>query len=863
MQLVIVESPAKAKTIEKYLGKDFKVLASYGHVRDLPPKDGSVRPDEGFAMDWELYRDKQKRFKEISDAAKGADRLVLATDPDREGEAISWHVLELLKKRKTLPDSVDRVTFNAITKQAVTEAMKAPRELDQPLIDAYLARRALDYLYGFTLSPVLWRRLPGAKSAGRVQSVALRLIVDREIEIERFRADEYWSVIAKLQQDGSEFDARLVKYQGKKLDKLTLGDEGSAKAAKAAVEAANFTIEEIETKPFKRNPAPPFTTSTLQQEAARKLGFSASHTMRLAQSLYEAGAITYMRTDGVQMDGSAISECRKAVSDRYGGHALPEKPRIYQSKAKNAQEAHEAIRPTDFSRDRVASGDEGKLYDLVYKRAMASQMAAAQLERTTVTLRDPTGQHELRATGQVVKYPGFLAVYQEGRDDADDDEDGLLPAMSKGDSPLKRGVDANQHFTQPPPRFSEASLVKRLEELGIGRPSTYASTIQTLRDRAYVRMEKNRFFAEESGRLLTAFLERFFPQYVAFDYTAGLEDELDTVSDGREDWKKLLEAFWRDFKPKTEEVMDKKPSEVTEVLDEFLSDYLFPERADGKDPRHCPLCETEGREGGRLALRGGRYGAFVACANYPDCKFTRQFAKPGGEGDDGADDGVMGEDPETGLPVERKSGRFGPYVQLGEGKEAKRASIPKDLDDFDLEWALKLLGLPRIVGQHPESGKDIEAAIGRYGPYLRHDGKYAKLQSTRDVFDTGMNAAVTLLAEAANRKGGGRGKAEPMKTLGEHPTSGGEMKVMPGRYGPYVTDGTTNATIPKDMKPEDVTEAQAIELIDARAAKGPAKKKKAAPKKKAPAKKKPAAKKASAKKKAPTKKTAAKKAAAD
>ena len=862
MQLVIVESPAKAKTIEKYLGKDFKVLASYGHVRDLPPKDGSVRPDEGFAMDWELYRDKQKRFKEISDASKQATRLVLATDPDREGEAISWHVQELLRKRKTLPEKVDRVTFNAITKQAVTEAMKAPRELDQPLIDAYLARRALDYLYGFTLSPVLWRRLPGAKSAGRVQSVALRLIVGREIEIEHFRADEYWSVIAKLQQDGSEFDARLVKYDGKKLDKLTLGDEASAMAAKAAVEAGNFTIEEIETKPFKRNPAPPFTTSTLQQEAARKLGFSASHTMRLAQSLYEAGAITYMRTDGVQMDGGAISECRKAVSDRYGGHALPEKPRIYQSKAKNAQEAHEAIRPTDFSRDRVGSGDEGKLYDLVFKRAMASQMAAAQLERTTVTLREATGQHELRATGQVVKYPGFFAVYQEGRDDADDDEDGLLPAMSKGDSPLKRGVDANQHFTQPPPRFSEASLVKRLEELGIGRPSTYASTIQTLRDRAYVRMEKNRFFAEESGRLLTAFLERFFPQYVAFDYTAGLEDELDTVSDGREDWKKLLEAFWRDFKPKTEEVMDKKPSEVTEVLDEFLSDYLFPERADGKDPRHCPLCETEGREGGRLALRGGRYGAFVACANYPDCKFTRQFAKPGGEGDDGADDGVMGEDPETGLPVERKTGRFGPYIQLGEGKEAKRASIPKDLDDFDLEWALKLLSLPRIVGQHPETGKDIEAAIGRYGPYLRHDGKYAKLQSTRDVFDTGMNAAVTLLAEAANRKGGTRGKAEPIKTLGEHPTSGAEMKVMPGRYGPYVTDGTTNATIPKDMKPEDVTEAQAIELIDARAAKGPAKKKKAAPKKKAAAKKKPAAKKAPVKKKAPAKKAAAKKAEA-
>ncbi|MBX7500191.1 type I DNA topoisomerase [Qipengyuania sp. YG27] len=858
MQLVIVESPAKAKTIEKYLGKDFKVLASYGHVRDLPPKDGSVRPDEGFAMDWELYRDKQSRFKEIADNAKKADRLILATDPDREGEAISWHVRELLQKRKALPKDVERVTFNAITKQAVTDAMKAPRDLDQDLIDAYLARRALDYLYGFTLSPVLWRRLPGAKSAGRVQSVALRLIVDREIEIEHFRADEYWSVIAKLQHDGTEFDARLVKYDGSKLDKLTLGNEGSAMAAKAAVEGANFTVEEVETKPFKRNPAPPFTTSTLQQEAARKLGFSASHTMRLAQSLYEAGAITYMRTDGVSMDGSAIAACRKAVADRYGGHALPDAPRMYKTKAKNAQEAHEAIRPTDFNRDRAGSGDEGKLYDLVFKRAMASQMAAASLERTTVTLRDPPGRHELRATGQVVKYPGFLAVYQEGRDDAEDDEDGLLPTISKGDAPLKRSVEANQHFTQPPPRFSEASLVKRLEELGIGRPSTYASTIQTLRDRAYVRMEKNRFFAEESGRLLTAFLERFFPQYVAFDYTAGLEDELDVVSDGKEDWKTLLEAFWRDFKPKTEEVMDKKPSEVTEVLDDFLSDYLFPERADGKDPRHCPLCESEGREGGRLALRGGRYGAFVACANYPECKFTRQFAKPGGaDGDESADDGVMGEDPETGLPVERKSGRFGPYVQLGEGKEAKRASIPKDLDDFDLEWALKLLALPRIVGTHPETGKEIEAAIGRYGPYLRHDGKYGKLQSTREVFEVGMNRAVDILAQAANRGGGGRGKAEPIKTLGEHPTSGGEIKVMPGRYGPYVTDGTTNATIPKDVKPEDVTEAQAIELIDARAAKGPAKgKKKAAPKKKAPTKKKPAA-----KKKAPAKKPAAKKAA--
>jgi DNA topoisomerase-1 len=836
MQLVIVESPAKAKTIEKYLGKDYKVLASYGHIRDLPPKDGSVRPDEDFAMDWETYRDKASRIKEISDAAKKADRLILATDPDREGEAISWHVQELLAKKKALPKEVERVTFNAITKQAVTDAMQKPRALDRDLIDAYLARRALDYLFGFTLSPVLWRKLPGAKSAGRVQSVALRLIVDREREIEAFKPQEYWSVTARMEQDGTEFDARLVRFDGDKLDRLSLGEQGIAMRAKAAVEAARFTVEDVETKPLKRNPAPPFTTSTLQQEAARKLGYSASHTMRLAQNLYEAGAITYMRTDGVQMDPSAISAARKAIADRYDGHYLPEKPRHYSTKAKNAQEAHEAIRPTDFNRDHAGSGDEARLYDLIFKRAMASQMAAASLERTTVTLRDPTGRHELRATGQVVKFPGFLAVYEEGRDHKDDDdEDGsLLPLMGKGDSPAKKGVEALQHFTQPPPRYSEASLVKRMEELGIGRPSTYASVIQVLKDRNYVRTEKNRFFTEESGRLLTAFLERFFERYVAYDFTAGMEDELDDVSGGRAAWKAVLEEFWRDFKPKSDEVMERKPSEITEVLDGFLEDYLFPPREDGGDPRLCPKCGA-----GRLALRGGRYGAFVACSNYPECKYTRRFAQPGGEDEEGSGDGVLGTDPESGLEVTRKSGRFGPYIQLGEGKEAKRSSIPKDIPELDLDWALKLLSLPREVGSHPETGNPITASIGRYGPYLAHDGKYARLQSTRDVFETGMNAAVSLLAEAANR-GGGRGaraKAEPIKALGAHPTSGGEMKVMPGRYGPYVTDGTTNATIPKDMKPEDVTEQDAIRLIDERAAKAPAKKK-AVKKKKAPAKKK-------------------------
>ncbi|MFM5924356.1 MAG: type I DNA topoisomerase [Novosphingobium sp.] len=606
MQLVIVESPAKAKTIEKYLGKDYKVLASYGHVRDLPPKDGSVRPDEDFAMDWELYGDKARQVKAITDAAKQADRLILATDPDREGEAISWHVRELLSKKKALPKEVERVTFNAITKDVITEAMKHPRELDQDLIDAYLARRALDYLFGFTLSPVLWRKLPGAKSAGRVQSVALRLICEREHEIELFRPQEYWSVLAKLEHLGTEFTARLVKYDGEKLEKLSLGDQGSADRAKAAVEGATFRVEEVDTRPTRRNPWPPFTTSTLQMEAARKLGFSAAHTMRVAQTLYEQGAITYMRTDGVQMDPSAISAARVAISERYkNGHYLPEKPRHYETKAKNAQEAHEAIRPTDFGKDHYGSGDEARLYELIWKRAIASQMASANIERTTVTLRDPTGKHELRATGQVVKFPGFLAVYDESLDQKpgeDEDDSGLLPAMVQGDTPAKRGVEASQHFTQPPPRYSEATLVKRLEELGIGRPSTYAATIQVLKDRNYVRTEKNRFFAEESGRLLTAFLERFFPRYVAYDFTAGMEEELDTVSDGREDWKDLLSKFWKDFKPKSDEVMERKPSEVTEALDEFLSDYLFPPREDGADPRRCPLCESEGRSGGRPAL---------------------------------------------------------------------------------------------------------------------------------------------------------------------------------------------------------------------------------------------------------------------
>ncbi|RRQ52198.1 type I DNA topoisomerase [Sphingorhabdus wooponensis] len=840
MQLVIVESPAKAKTIEKYLGPGFKVLASYGHIRDLPPKDGSVNPDNGFEMLWDNYADKAKQLKAITDEAKKADSLILATDPDREGEAISWHVQEVLAKKKALPAKVGRVTFNAITKQAVTDAMQHPRALDVDLIDAYRARRALDYLVGFTLSPVLWRKLPGAKSAGRVQSVALRLIVEREREIEAFRAQEYWSVKAAMEHKGQKFDARLIQYMGKKLDKMDLKTEVDAEQARLAVETGKFTVETVETKPVTRNPQPPFTTSTLQQEAARKLGFSASHTMRIAQGLYEDGAITYMRTDGVQMDHSAISAARKSISDRFDSGYLPEKPRMYQSKAKNAQEAHEAIRPTDFGKDKVGSGDHGRLYDLIFKRAMASQMASARMERTTVDLLDGTGQTGLRATGQVMKFPGFLAVYEEGLDDSDSEDGAILPAMAVGDTPAKHAVEKTQHFTQPLPRFSEATLVKRLEELGIGRPSTYASTIQVLKDRAYVRVEKNRFFAEESGRLLTAFLEHFFERYVAYDYTAGLEDQLDEISGGRADWQTFLEAFWRDFKPKTVEVMEQKPSEVTAELDIFLSPYLFPDREDGTDPRICPKCGD-----GRLALRGGKFGAFVACSNYPECKYTRKFAQPGGESGEDTGPEVLGQHPETQLEVSRKSGRFGPYFEMGEGAEVKRASIPKDIpaEDIGLEWAVKLLSLPRTVGIHPESGEPVTASIGRYGPYLAHNGKYARLQSTTEVFETGMNSAVVKLAEALANPGRGRGAARaPLKELGKHPRTDAEIKLMEGRFGPYVTDGTTNATLPKSISPNELTLEEAAQLIDARAAMPPKGKvkKKAAPKKKAAAKKAPA-----------------------
>jgi DNA topoisomerase I len=859
MQLVIVESPAKAKTINKYLGSGYEVLASFGHVRDLPPRDGSVDPEADFAMAWEVSADRTKQLSAIREAAKRADSVILATDPDREGEAISWHLLEWLKDKRALPKGgASRVTFNEITKAAVSKAMASPRDLDQPLIDAYLARRALDYLVGFTLSPVLWRKLPGAKSAGRVQSVALRLVVEREREIEAHVAREYWRVEAEMiAPNGATFKARLAVLDGKKLAQFDL-DNAAANAAREAIEKNGFTVRTVETKPVSRNPAPPFTTSTLQQEASRRLGFSASHTMRVAQNLYEDGHITYMRTDGVQIAGEAMAAVRDMIARDYGTkpEVLPEKPRFYATKAKNAQEAHEAIRPTDFSR-RPGRGDSDaeRLYGLIWNRTVASQMASAKLERTTVDLFDDDGRHGLKATGQVVITPGFLVLYTEGRDEpADDDEDGArLPRLAGGDRCASKTVQAIQSFTEPPARFSEATLVKKLEELGIGRPSTYASTLQTLRDRAYVRVEKNRFFAEEKGRLVTAFLERFFARYVEYDFTAGLETQLDDVSAGDASYLELLRAFWADFQPKTAEIMEQRPSDITAALDEYLAPFLFPEKGDGVDPRLCPKCSA-----GRLSLKTGRFGAFVACSNYPECKYTRPFASEGG-----ANDGPLelGNDPETNEPISVRSGRFGRFVQRGEGEKPARASIPKDVSitgPEDLAWAVKLLNLPRTIGPHPETGEPITASIGRYGPYLAHSGKYARLGSSVEVFETGMNAAVVKLAEAAAAKAAGgrpqRGAATALAELGVHPESGAAVKVLAGRYGPYVSDGTTNATLPKGAEPTAVTLDEAIALLAARAAAAPAKKGKKAPAKKAapkkPAAKKPAAKKAPAKKKA-------------
>ncbi len=885
MQVVVVESPSKAKTINKYLGPGFKVLASYGHIRDLPSKNGSVDPDKDFEMVWELDAGSKKRVNEIAAAVKEADRLVLATDPDREGEAISWHLLEALEQKKALKKDlrIDRVAFNAITKKAVQEAMAHPREIDRNLVDAYLARRALDYLVGFTLSPVLWRKLPGARSAGRVQSVALRIICSRELEIETFVAEEYWSVKAQATSQGSEpFEARLVIHEGEKLKKFTLNNEAAAMAAKRAVESGSFTVSAVEAKPTRRNPPPPFTTSTLQQEAARKLGFNAQRTMRTAQSLYEGidiggdttGLITYMRTDGVDMAPEAIGDARRAIGGRFGDKYVPESARIYKTKAKNAQEAHEAIRPTAFSRapDKIhgLDADQHKLYELIWKRAMASQMESARLENTTIDLLSADKKTGLRATGSVILFDGFLTLYEEGKDDNDAEEGGgVLPKLSKGAAAAISDVHADQHFTQPPPRYSEASLVKKLEELGIGRPSTYASILSTLRDRGYVTMDRNRFIPDSKGRIVVAFLENYFRKYVEYDFTADLEETLDEISAGEADWKTFLRNFWSEFHAAVEDIGELRISEVLDALNESLGPLIFPAKEDGSDPRACPACAEAGREGGRLSLKTGRYGAFIGCSNYPECNYTRQLSALG-DGEDAAANGdkVLGQDPETGLDITLKVGRFGPYLQLGEQEKGskekpKRAGIPKgwDVSSIDLEKALMLLSLPREVGPHPEDGEMIEAGLGRYGPFVKHGKTYANLPSIDDVFEIGLNRAVTLIAEKkANPRG--RKQAKALKELGAHPETGDPVNVMDGRYGPYIKHQKTNATLPAGLEPDTITLERAVELLAAKEKKKPTKKKaakKKATKKKAAKKK--AAKKAPAKK-AAKKKTAKKKATA-
>ncbi|WP_050929861.1 type I DNA topoisomerase [Aestuariivita boseongensis] len=835
MPVVVVESPAKAKTINKYLGKEYTVLASYGHVRDLPPKDGSVDPDHDFAMKWEVASDSKKHVKAIADALAEDNALILATDPDREGEAISWHLQEALTKRKSIKKDtpVSRVTFNAITKSAVEEAMKNPRQVDMPLVQAYLARRALDYLVGFNLSPVLWRKLPGAKSAGRVQSVCLRLIVEREMEIEAFRPREYWSVKAILTTPrGQEYEARLTILAGKKLDRYDIENETQAELAVQAITSRDLKVTLVEAKPASRNPSAPFMTSTLQQEASRKFGMGARQAMSVAQRLYEAGHITYMRTDGIDMAPEAVMATRDAIKDRYGAEYVPDSPRMYKNKAKNAQEAHECIRPTDITADadalKLADADQRKLYDLIWKRTIACQMAAAKLERTTVDIGSADGQVGLRATGQVMLFDGFLRVYEEGRDDVVDDDDKRLPQIAEGEPAQKGAITPEQHFTQPPPRYTEATLVKRMEELGIGRPSTYASIVTTIQDRGYVRKDKNRLIPEDKGRLVTAFLTNYFRKYVGYDFTASLEEELDDVSDGKRDYQQVLARFWRDFSAAIAETSELRITDVLEKINEVLEPHLFPPTADGSDPRACPNCGN-----GRLSMRTARSGgAFIGCSNYPECRYTRAFGPPGAE-DDGAippDGKLLGHD--QGDEIRVFKGRFGPYVQRGAATEDQpkppRQSIPKDWspEELDMERALMLLSLPRKVGDHPEDGIAVWANIGRYGPYIKHaestsdrGGTNANLESLDEVFTVGMNRAVQLLAEKVASRGG-RGKAaKPLRELGEHPTEGGPVNVMDGKYGPYIKWAKVNATLPKEVEPDQVTMDQAVTLIAEKAGK--------------------------------------------
>ena len=823
MKLVIVESPAKAQTINKYLGNDYKVIASVGHIRDLPSKDGAVKPDENFRMSWEMNKDKDKVVKEIIGALKSADSLILATDPDREGEAISWHLKEILDHKKTTTGKpVERVVFNEITKSAVLEAMKKPRGINSELVEAYLARRALDHLIGFSISPILWRKLPGSRSAGRVQSVALKLICEREIEIEKFNIEEYWSISSTFSTVKDEkFSSRLTVLNSQKLAKMDIKNEKEADLALQDVKKSKFNISKIELKRVKRNPLPPFTTSTLQQEASNKLGFSASRTMRVAQKLYEginigsetSGLITYMRTDGVQLSSQAIEELRNEITSRHGENYIPPKPRVYKSKAANAQEAHEAIRPTLISRDpesisEFLDSDQNKLYELIWKRTISSQMQSAELDETAADITNQDQSIIFRANGSQVIFPGFY-IYRDREDDR------LLPKLIENEKVDLIDVKSEQHFTQPPPRYTDASLIKKMEELGIGRPSTYASILQVLVNRNYVEKEKGRHIPQERGRILTAFLNNFFGKYIEYDFTADLEKQLDKVSDGKLNYKNLLKEFWDSFKPHLNKMTELERDKILEALEKELAELFFPsdDIKNGTPNRKCPTCSN-----GNLGLELGKYGAFIGCSNYPECKFTKQIASNQDQNENNdnenfipGNDGVLGIDPATGLNVFIKKGPYGIYLQLGDEKKPKRTSIPKQVSakDINLEKALAFLSLPRLIGQHPESGQDISAGIGRYGPYLKYDINFISLPADETVINLGLNHAVVLIAENSEKLG---------KVLGDHPDGGGKIFVKSGRFGPYVEHNKLRATLPKDISIEEINLDKAIELLIAKAA---------------------------------------------
>jgi DNA topoisomerase I len=852
MKLVIVESPAKSKTINKYLGKDYNVVASFGHIRDLPSKDGSVRPDEDFAMTYEISDKSIKHVKAISDAVKQADTIYLATDPDREGEAISWHIIEALKERKSLKKNtaVKRIVFHEITKKAVLEAINQPRDIDMDLVNAQQARRALDYLVGFTLSPVLWRKLPGSKSAGRVQSVALRLICDREEEIERFVSREYWDIKVQLATPANaNVTAMLTHVEGKKLDKFDLPNEAAATAVAAALRAKQYAVSNVEKKQVSRNPYAPFTTSSLQQEASRKLGMSTKTTMQVAQKLYEGvdlggetvGLITYMRTDGVTVSADAVHATRALIGKQFGEQYVPKSPRMYKTKAKNAQEAHEAIRPTniDYTPEKVRAfldNDQLRLYELIWKRMVASQMENVVMNQVSVTIDTHDKYASLRATGSTIHFDGFYVLYREGKDDEEEDENKILPPMNVGDALALQNVNPAQHFTEPLPRYGEASLVKKMEELGIGRPSTYSAIISVLQEREYVKLDKKRFVPEERGRLVTTFLVNFFSKYVEYGFTAHLEDELDNISAGEINWKKVLSDFWNDFNATIHEVKERDFGEILEILNQALEHHIFPPTEDGKDPRACPSCGT-----GKLSLRLGKFGGFIACSSYPDCNYKRQVTDAGGaDQEEGGDEPrMLGIDKASGQDVTVRKGPYGYYIQMGEAvkgskEKPKRMAIPAGISpaDVTMEQAVALLSLPREVGVHPESGKSVTAGLGRFGPYLLHDGKYTSLPKDDDILTIGINRAVTVLAESKTKA---KSKTEPLRVIGAHPEDGKDVAILDGRYGVYINHNKLNATLPKTLDIASVTMEQALELLAAQAekkgTKAPAKKKAAASKK--------------------------------